>query len=180
MAKVDEINKKIEMPKGVKMDIKEGLLTVKGPRGELNRSFNHPRITIKLEGEKAVVHCTKPKRSEMGLAGTWGAHVKNMVVGVTEGFTYKMRIIFSHFPIKTSVKGKELVIENFLGERHPRIARIMEGVTAKISGDSITLEGNDKEMVGQTSANIERATIVKGYDTRVFQDGIYRVSRGDN
>ena len=180
MAKVDEIRKEIEIPSGVTMDCKEGELTVKGPRGELQRTFTHPRVTLLLEGEKAVVHCSKPKRSEMGLAGTWASHVNNMVIGVTEGFEYKMRIIFSHFPIKTSVKGKELVIENFLGERHPRIARIMDGVTAKISGDSITLQGNNKEMVGQTSANIEKATVVKGYDTRVFQDGIYLVSRGDN
>jgi len=180
MAKVDMINKEIEMPSGVKATLEEGILTVKGPRGELRRSFIHPRVQLKLEGEKAVVHCEKPKRSEMGLSGTWASHVNNMITGVTKGFQYKMRIIYSHFPIKTSVKGNKLIVENFLGERHPRTAKILEGVTAKISGDSITLEGNSKEMVGQTAANIEKATIVKGYDPRVFQDGIYLVSRGDH
>jgi large subunit ribosomal protein L6 len=179
MAKVDVINREIEMPSGVKATLKEGILTIKGPRGELQRSFIHPRVNLKLEGEKAVVHCTKPRRSEMGLSGTWASHVNNMVIGVTNGFQYKMRIIYSHFPIKTSVKGNKLVVENFLGERHPRTAKILDGVTAKISGDSITLEGNNKESVGQTAANIEKATIVKGYDPRVFQDGIYLVSRGD-
>ena len=82
--------------------------------------------------------------------------MNNMVKGVTDGFHYKMRIIFSHFPIKTSVKGNELIIENFLGERHPRRAKILEGVIVKISGDSISLEGNDKEMVGQDTAVIEK------------------------
>jgi large subunit ribosomal protein L6 len=180
MAKVDEINKEIDVPSGVTLGYSEGILTVKGPRGELKRSFNHPRVKLVLEGEKAVVRCSKPKRSEMGLAGTWASHVNNMIIGVTDGYEYRMRIIFSHFPIKTSVKGKELVIENFLGERHPRVAKIIDGVTAKISGDTIILQGNNKETVGQTSANIEKATVVKGYDTRVFQDGIYLVSRGDH
>jgi len=134
---------------------------------------------MKVDGGKVVVHSDKPKRPEMGLSGTWVAHVKNMIVGVTDGFHYRMRIIYSHFPIKTSVRGKELVIENFLGERHPRTAKILDGVTVKISGDSITLEGPDIERIGQTAANIEKSTIVKGYDTRVFQDGIYLTSRGD-
>ncbi|MBN1389237.1 MAG: 50S ribosomal protein L6 [Candidatus Thermoplasmatota archaeon] len=179
MTKVDTITKEIKIPSNVSMKLSGDLLTVKGPKGELKRSFVHPIVTIKVEGGKVVVHCDKPKRSEMGLSGTWVAHVKNMVRGVTDGFQYKMRIIYSHFPIKTSVKGKELVIENFLGERYPRTAIIQDGVTTKISGDTITLEGMDKEKIGQTAANIEKSTVVKGYDPRVFQDGIYLVSRGE-
>lgn len=179
MAKLDVIKKEIEIPEAVTIDLKEYVVTVKGPKGEMTRRFYHPRVELKMEGGKVFVHCDKPKRAEMGLAGTWNAHINNMIQGVTEGFHYKMRIIFSHFPIKTSVKGDRLIIENFLGERHPRSAKIMEGVTAKISGDSITLEGINKEMVGQTAANIEKSTIVKGYDPRVFQDGIYLVSRSD-
>ncbi|MFW3145258.1 MAG: 50S ribosomal protein L6 [Thermoplasmatota archaeon] len=180
MAGMDKVTREVEIPSGVKIAHKESLFTVKGPKGELERTFVHPRVKVKLEKEKVVIHCSKPKRAELGLCGTWAAHIKNMVAGVTEGFEYKMRIIFSHFPIKTSVKGSDLVIENFLGERYPRKAKIIEGVTAKISGDTITLQGIDKEKVGQTAANIEKATVVKGYDPRVFQDGIYLVNRGGN
>jgi large subunit ribosomal protein L6 len=179
MAKVDVITKEIEIPEGVSASLKDHVIKIKGPKGEIERRFYHPRVEMKLEGNIVKIHCDGPKRAEMGLAGTWNAHVNNMVQGVTEGFHYKMRIIFSHFPIKTSVKGTDLIIENFLGERHPRSAKILEGVTAKISGDSITLEGIDKEKVGQTAANIEKSTIVRGYDPRVFQDGIYLVSRSD-
>lgn len=179
MVKVDVITRDVEMPSGVTAKLSGDLLTVKGPKGELKMRFMHPRVMMKVEGSRVSVHCDNPKRAEMGLCGTWAANVKNMVRGVTKGFQYKMRIIYSHFPIKTSVKGKELVIENFLGERHPRTANILDGVTAKISGDSIILEGNDKQKVGQTASNIEKSTIVKGYDPRVFQDGIYLVSRGE-
>lgn len=173
------IAREVEIPSDVTLNFKDDLLKVKGPKGEVRKDFIHPRVHIKVNKDKVEVYCERPGRFEKGLIGTWAAHVANMTKGVTKGFEYKMRIIFSHFPIKTSVKGNELLIENFLGERHPRKAKIVEDVTAKISGDTITLQGIDKEHVGQTAANIEKATRVKGYDTRVFQDGIYLVTRGD-
>ena len=179
MVSDQEIKREVEIPSDVKLTFKDDLLTVKGPKGQIDRKFIHPRVFISLDKEKANVSCPRAGRFEKGLVGTWASHINNMVKGVVEGYEYKMRIIFSHFPIKTSVKGKQLVIENFLGERHPRKANIVEDVTAKISGDVITLSGINKEHVGQTAANIEKATRVKGYDTRVFQDGIYLVSRGD-
>ena len=113
------------------------------------------------------------------MIGTFVAHINNMIKGVTEGFEYKMKTVFSHFPIKTSVDGNEFVIKNFLGERSPRRAKILDGVTVEVKGDDITIQGINKERVGQTVANIERATKVKKRDVRVFQDGVYRVSKGD-
>ena len=110
--------------------------------------------------------------------GTFVAHINNMIEGLTEGFEYKMKTVFSHFPIKTSVDGDEFVIQNFLGERSPRKAKIIEGVTVEAKGDDVTVTGIDKETVGQTVANIERATKVKYRDVRVFQDGVYLVSKG--
>ncbi|MCK5774193.1 MAG: 50S ribosomal protein L6 [Thermoplasmata archaeon] len=179
MPKMEEMSRDVKMPSGVTTTYEKGILTIKGPRGVLERSFVHPRVQLKVSKDTVSTYCNRPNRREMGLTGTWWAHVKNMVEGVTDGFHYKMRIIYSHFPIKTSLKGTELVIENFLGERFPRKANVLEGVTTKISGDTITLEGNNKENVGQTAANIEKATKVKNYDPRVFQDGIYLVKRGE-
>ena len=98
--------------------------------------------------------------------------------GVTQGFEYKMKTVFSHFPIKTMVEGNEFIIQNFLGERSPRRAKILEGVNVDVKAENITIIGIDKEKVGQTVANIERATKVKERDIRVFQDGVYRISKG--
>ncbi len=176
---MEEMSREVEVPSGVTTSYENGILTVKGPKGEIKRAFIHPKIQLKWSKDKITSFSNRPNRRDMGLTGTWAAHVKNMIRGVTDGYRYKMRIIYSHFPIKTSLKGSELVVENFLGERFPRKAKVLEGVTAKISGDSITLEGYDKEKVGQTAANIEKATKVKNYDPRVFQDGIYLVTRGD-
>jgi len=179
MPKVDVIEKTVEIPEDVTVKMKGIHLMVEGKKGKIERDFKHPRVKMSHNNGRITVKCDMPNRAELGLAGTWASHVNNMIHGVREGFHYKMRIVYSHFPVKTSVKGDRLIIENFLGERHPRKARILPDVTAKISGEMITLEGINKEHVGQTAANIEKATIVRNYDPRVFQDGIYLVSRGD-
>ena len=101
-----------------------------------------------------------------------------MIIGVTNGFEYKMKIVYSHFPVKTTVKGDMFVIENFLGEKHPRRADILGDTKIKVKGDEVILTGHNKENVGQTAANIEQVTKIKGYDPRVFQDGIYIVQKG--
>ena len=86
-----------------------------------------------------------------------------------------MKIVAAHFPMKVSVKDTDLLIENFLGEKHPRSAPLAAGVSATVDGDFVVLSGRDIEQVGQSAANIERATRIRDYDPRVFQDGIYLV-----
>jgi large subunit ribosomal protein L6 len=174
-----EIYTEIDLPKGVTAEYKQNVLTIKGSNGELVRQFKHPRLTLKLKDKKFVtIHCTLPNKLENALFGTWRAHVKNMIAGVTIGFEYKMKIVYSHFPIKVSVRDDIFVIENFLGERHPRSAKIVGGTKVQVSGDQVILTGNNIEHVGQSAANIEQATKIKHYDPRVFQDGIYLTGKG--
>ncbi len=175
MPVASESKKSIKIPSGVtvKYDNRQGDFIVTGPLGSLNRIFKHPRIKIENKDNKIIVLCSKPIKKEHSLVGTWGAHINNMVKGVTKGFEYKMKIVYSHFPIKTHVKDDELIIENFLGEKLPRKAKIIGDTKVKISGDQIILTGVDINMIGQTVANIERSTAIKDYDPRVFQDGIY-------
>jgi large subunit ribosomal protein L6 len=173
-----EINAEIKMPDGVSAEFKKNTLTIKGGKGSLMRTFKHPRISIKLKGSTVKIACAMPNRRENALFGTWQAHINNMVRGVTEGFQYKMKIVYSHFPIKVSVRENTFVIENFLGERHPRSAKIVGETNVKVSGDQVILTGNNIEHVGQSAANIEQATKIKNYDPRVFQDGIYLIGKG--
>lgn len=178
MVRAAYVERVAEVPDGVQVTLEGDTLKVKGPLGEVERRFVHPRLKMSVADGQVKVYCELPKKKEVALVGTWVAHVKNMIKGVTSGFEYKMKLVYSHFPVKVSVKKDLLYIENFLGEKHPRVAKILPGVKVNISGDTITLTGIDKEKVGQTAANIEKATQVKGYDVRVFQDGIYIVSKG--
>ena len=104
--------------------------------------------------------------------------MNNMIKGVTEGFTYTLKALYSHFPMTLAVKGNELVVNNYFGERVPRSAKILNGVEVKVQNKTeVIVSGIDKEAVGQTAANIERSTTVKKRDRRVFQDGIYLIEK---
>ncbi len=170
--------REVEIPEGVNAEIKEGVVVIEGPKGKLERNFYHPKINIEKKDNKIEIRCEMARRNEKALVGTFEAHIRNMIKGVTEGFTYKMKIVYSHFPMKVSVKGNEVIIENFLGEKFPRKAKIFGDVKVSIKGDEVIIEGINREEVGQTAANIEFATRVKDRDIRVFQDGIYIVSKG--
>ncbi len=102
-----------------------------------------------------------------------------MITGVRKGFTYKLKIVFSHFPISVKVKDKTILIDNFTGERSPRKVKIMGDSQVKVQTEDIIVQGIDLEDVSQTAANIEQGTKVKKKDPRVFLDGIYVNERGE-
>jgi large subunit ribosomal protein L6 len=167
------IEEKIEIPKDVKITVENGIISLKGKNGQLSRNFSHPKVKITIVDNHVIVSSEMPKVREKAIVGTFAAHVSNMIVGVTHGYEYKMKIVYSHFPIKAAVKGNKFLIENFLGEKAPRSANIIGETKIKVNGADVELSGADLEQVSQTAANIERATKIKGFDPRVFQDGIY-------
>ncbi len=167
---------RIEMPENVDANVDGELnVTVKGPLGEVRRKFDDPRAKVSREDNTIIIRASSQRKKNFAMVNTYKAHLENMFKGVTQGFTYGMQIVYSHFPIRVNVRGNEVLIQNFLGERAPRKAKIMEGVKVKVEGDRVILKGLEKEKVGQSAANIERATKIKGKDPRVFQDGIYIV-----
>ncbi|MEW5760021.1 MAG: 50S ribosomal protein L6 [Candidatus Thermoplasmatota archaeon] len=169
---------KIVLPKNIIFEMKGNLATVKGEKGSINRTFFYPGVNIKVAGDEVTLYSdTKDKKSK-AVVNCWLAHIKNMIEGVANGHKYKMKIIYSHFPIKVLVKGENVLIENFLGEKRPRKAKIVGKTNVDIKSDSIIVSGIDIEDVGQTCANIELATRIKNRDPRVFQDGIYIVEKG--
>ncbi len=173
------IKKEIEMPEKVQMTVSDNTISVSGPKGSLKRQFDLRRIKV-LKGDDGnyIVKCEYPRLRDKAMVGTITSHIKNMVHGVSEGYEFRMKIVYSHFPIKVSLKGDLFVIENFLGERHPRRTTIVGDTKVLVKGDEVILTGISIEEIGQTAANIEQATKVRGLDRRVFQDGIYITRKG--
>lgn len=173
-----DIKDVVKVPQGVTVTLTDGVVTVKGKGGELKRSFRHPQIQLAKEGSDLVIVVDAPRKKTKALAGTWGAHLRNMLRGAQEPFEYKLKVVYAHFPIKAKVQGDVVLIDNFLGEKTPRKARILGATKVKVGGDEIVVTGPDVEAVGQTAANIEQACKIKGYDPKVFQDGIYITAKG--
>jgi large subunit ribosomal protein L6 len=179
MTKLTRVMDEQEVPKGISAEFKDSVLMVKGPQGTLTRTFFHPRIKMTVSKGKIAVETRLASLKEKALVGTWAAHARNMIKGVQQPYTYRMKAVYAHFPVKMTLKGNELIIENFLGERHPRKASILGGTKVTIKGQELELVSISLEEVGQTAANIENATRIRNRDPRVFQDGIYITSKGE-
>lgn len=174
---VKEIARQVEIPEGVAVTVDGQTVSVKGPKGEVSRRLSYPGIEIRKEDSRLVVNSTLDRKRQRAMVGTLAAHVGNMVAGVTKGYEYRMKVVYSHFPIQLKAAPGELVINNFLGERKPRSAKVLSGTKVDVGKDEVVVSGIDKENVGQTMANIEQATRVRGFDVRVFQDGVYLVEK---
>jgi len=176
MAKDVHVVREVEIPEGVEVEVEGSRVVVRGPKGELSREFPRVKgVLIRKEDSKVIVEAYFADAKKRAMVGTIAAHIRNMITGVTKGYRYKLKIIYSHFPIKISIdKDKGLfIISNFLGEKAPRIAKILPGVKVSVKGSDVIVEGSDIEAVGQTAANIELATKITEFDRRKFMDGIY-------
>ncbi|MDR0523280.1 MAG: 50S ribosomal protein L6 [Candidatus Methanoplasma sp.] len=172
-----KIESTIAIPGGVSVTMNDGTVTVKGPRGELSRNFAYPRVSISIAEGEVAVSSEYPRTEDKAMVGTYVAHINNMIKGVTVGFTYTLKVVFSHFPMKVAVKDGRVEISNYMGGHAPRYANIAGACKVKVSGTDVTVEGNSIEDCGQTAANLEKATSRVGFDKRTFQDGIYIVHK---
>src|SRR2546426_11413758 len=145
----------VEIPDGVQLRVDGDFVVVTGGGHTLRRRLFHPRLRIEVKGQQATVRCEYPRRKEAALVGTFAAHLRNMVVGVREGFTYEMKIVYSHFPLKATVKGAEFIIENFLGEEFPRKTRSVGSRKVEWQGDQVLIPRPEDGAGGGTAANTE-------------------------
>lgn len=172
-------NQEVTIPEGVKVSVKNSLITVTGPRGTLTRSFAHAKLQIEKIGKKKIkVQKWFGNRRELATVRTICSHIENMIKGVTLGFQYKMRSVYAHFPINVIISpdGLSVEIRNFLGEKALRKVNMLPGVScinSKTVKDELVLESNDVEAVSKCCALIQQSTTVKRKDIRKFLDGIY-------
>lgn len=159
------------------VDIDRRAVTVTGPRGTLHRKFKHVQMELrKLESGKIRVDFWWTNRKQAASMRTVCTHIENMMIGVTQGYMYKMRSVYAHFPINIAIVngGKTVEIRNFLGEKIVRVVKMHPGVEIKAGDkDEVVLTGNDIEMVSVSAARVQQSTTVKHKDIRKFLDGIY-------
>lgn len=172
-----EMKGELSLPEGVSAEVSAEGITLKGKGGEVTKRLINPFITITVENNIIQLVGKRATQREKKMIATFKAHLKNMIKGVTEGHFYTLKVCSGHFPMNVSVNNNELTIKNFIGEKVPRVLPLKEGVSVKVEGDLIKVEGPDKELTGQVSADIEELTKRSKYDTRIFQDGIYIINK---
>jgi len=172
------VEKIIEVPPDVELLVDGEKVTVRGPKGELIRDFSHTSVEISLEDSKLKVSVPWPRRKGVAIVGTVKSHIESMILGVREGFTYRLKMVFAHFPVSVKTDRGRIIIENFSGERKPRIAKIVGSSKVSVDGDDVIVQGINLGEVSQTAANIEQSTRIRRKDPRVFLDGIYIYEKG--
>ena len=169
--------KNLKVPDGVDIRLEGETIIVRGEKGELKRTLKNPNIKIEISGNLVKFNLKGERRKDLAALGTFAALFKSMIYGVTKGFEVKLKIVYSHFPIKFGVEGNHIIIQNFLGEKKPRTTTILPGTEIKVDKDIVTITGIDKESVGHSAARIEQICKVSGRDRRVFSDGIWILSK---
>ncbi len=141
----------VAIPAGVTVTLEGEVLTVKGAKGTLTKTVRNKEVEITIEANQVTL---KPKDTELAPAlwGTYASHLRNMIKGVTEGFTKILDI--EGVGYRAEVKGKDLVLN--VGFSHPVALTIPEGITATIEKTTITLTAADKERLGQFAANVRK------------------------
>ena len=143
----------IPVPSGVDVSVVDRHITVKGPKGTLERDLPGT-ITVRQDGEELVVERPTDERQDRAMHGLVRSLVNNMVVGVTAGFTKELEIIGVGY--RATAKGAD-VLDLALGFSHPVEVKAPAGVTFEVpSPNRIDVKGTDKELVGQVAADIRK------------------------
>merc|ERR1719272_1907188 len=127
----------ISIPDGVTVTCKARKVRVKGPKGVLTKDFTHTKIDLAMKGKEMVAQVFWGNRAQKSCLRTVTSHIENMIKGVTQGYKYKMRLVYAHFPINVKVvdDGHTVELRNFLGQKFVRVVKLHEGVSIAISED---------------------------------------------
>lgn len=162
----------VELPEGFDADYEDGVLEVSDGDNTVEKKMQHALIDVETNG--SVEFSTDSKKKNISsIVKTFKSHTQNLIEGLQNEHVYELKGVYAHFPMTIKTEGNNLVVENFMGERNPRKAEIMEGVDVSVNGEEIEVRGNDKDKVSQTAARIEQLSDKGNRDPRTFQDGIY-------
>ncbi len=142
--------KPITIPAGVQVTLKDGIVTAKGPKGELTQKV-HANITVAIEGSEILVTRPNDEKENRALHGLTRTLISNMVQGVANGFTKELEV--NGVGYRVAKQGKDLVMN--LGYSHQVTMSEIPGITIEVpSPNKIIISGPDKQLVGQFAAEV--------------------------
>ena len=171
------MSEKMLIPEGVSCSYESGIFIVKKSGNSLSKVVEIPGIILEVKGNEIILSAKKGGKKEFNVIKSYVAHISNLFSGLDKEYVYSLEACNVHFPMTLKVEKDRLLINNFLGEKVSRQAKILPDVKVDVKGVKITVTGRNKESVGQTVANIEKSTKIRNRDRRIFQDGIFLVSK---
>ncbi len=171
----------IEIPSGVRVsvDVPAGSITVSGKAGSSIKAVNSKYLDVAVEGGKIIIRPNGNKKLAKKAALVENTLLKVLsksLKSVEDGIVVKMSIVYAHFPMSIEIKGNRMLIKNIFGGKISREAGIVGDTKAVVKGQEVIISGADLYDTGQTVANIMKACHARGYDSRLFHDGIYRIA----
>ena len=168
----------IPIPETMKAEVREDTIIVRGRLGTLKKNIRKLPVVVDIHDNKIIIRPRGTRKRDLAITNTAKSIITNLLTGLEKGFTYKLKIVSAHFPLSVKVRGDKVYVENYFGERAPRVSQIRgEETKVAVVGDDVIVQGPSLEDVSQTSANIELSTRMKGKDNRVFLDGLYIYSK---
>ncbi|KFM14293.1 50S ribosomal protein L6 [Marine Group I thaumarchaeote SCGC AAA799-O18] len=164
----------IDIPQNVKVNLKNSMLQVEGPLGKTYKNFKKIPVNISINNNKIHLSAVGTRKKDYAILNTAKSLIQTLCEGIIDGYTVKMKIVSSHFPITIKIDGKKVLIENFQGEKAPRVTKIWGETKVVPKGDDLIITGPILTDVTQTAAEIQLRSKVKNKDHRVFLDGIYK------
>lgn len=163
----------LPIPDKVKVTLTKRMLFVEGPLGKTRKDFKKIPVDLSADGKNIVIKSLGTRKQDYAIFNTAQSLIKSLLTGVQKGYTFKMKIVYAHFPITIKIKDGNILVENFQGERAARISKIRGDTKVVTKGDDVVLTGPVLTDVSQTAASLQQNTKVKNKDHRVFLDGIY-------
>ena len=167
--------KPIAIPEKTEVIYSSGVISVKGPLGEIKKTLN-PSVNVKIEGKEITLTPANQSLDTLALWGTYASHIKNMLEGVNKA--YEKKLIVEGIGFKSDIKGKEIHLA--LGFSHPVVRPIPDGLKVTSEKNIITISGIDSEMVGQFASKIrslKKPEPYKGKGIR-YSDEVIRRKQG--
>ena len=169
----------IQVPDAVKISEKHRILSVEGPLGKTRKSFKRIPVELQVSGKSVILKSLGTRKKDYAIFKTAESLINSLIKGVQKGYTFKMKIVYAHFPITVKAKDGNINVENFQGERAPRVSKIFGDTKVVPKGDDVIITGPVLTDVSQTAAALQQNTKVKNKDSRVFLDGIYLFEKHD-
>ncbi|MGI0074976.1 MAG: 50S ribosomal protein L6 [Nitrosotalea sp.] len=169
----------IPIPTAVKVSISHKILHVQGPLGKTRKTFKKIPVEVQVEGKNVLLKSVGMRKRDYAIFKTAESIINTLIEGVQTGYTFKMKIVYAHFPITVKVKDGNIHVENFQGERAARVSKIFGDTKVVPKGDDVIITGPVLTDVSQTAGSLQQNTKVKNKDHRVFLDGLYLFEKLD-